>query len=46
VSVVRAGLAGLERNRAVVVPGITNKIISQTHRLFPRAFMRRAARMR
>ena len=45
-SVVRAGLNGLERNRAVVVPGLVNKIISQTHRLFPRAFMRRAARMR
>ena len=45
-SVVRAGLKGLERNQAVVVPGLSNKIISQAHRLFPRAFMRRAARMR
>ena len=45
-SVVRAGLAGLERNRAVVVPGLSNKLISQLHRLFPRAVMRRAARMR
>jgi len=45
-SVVRAGLKGLERNRAVVVPGLANKAISQAHRLFPRAFMRRAARMR
>ena len=45
-SVVRSGLKGLERNRAVVVPGLANKAISQAHRLFPRAFMRRAARMR
>ena len=45
-SVVRAGLRGLERNRAVVVPGLSNKVISQVHRLFPRAVMRRAARMR
>ena len=45
-SVVRAGLKGLERNQAVVVPGLSNKIISQAHRLLPRAVMRRAARMR
>ena len=45
-SVVRAGLAGLARNRAVVVPGLTNKIISQVNRVVPRALMRRAARMR
>ena len=45
-SVVAAGLKGLDRNRAVVVPGLSNKIISQAHRLFPRAVMRRAARMR
>lgn len=45
-SVVRAGLKGLDRNRAVVVPGLTNKLIAQVHRLFPRAAMRRAARMR
>jgi short-subunit dehydrogenase len=44
-SVVRAGLKGLDRNRAVVVPGLSNKTISQVHRLFPRAVMRRAARM-
>ena len=44
-SVVAAGLKGLERNRAVVVPGLSNKVISQVHRLFPRALMRRAARM-
>ena len=45
-SVVRTGLEGLARNKAVVVPGMANKVISQTHRFFPRAFMRRAARMR
>ena len=45
-SVVRAGLRGLGRNQAVVVPGLANKLIAQTHRVFPRAVMRRAARMR
>jgi short-subunit dehydrogenase len=45
-SVVAAGLRGLERNQAVVVPGLSNKFISQAHRLLPRAVMRRAARMR
>ena len=44
-SVVRAGLEGLEKNKAVVVPGLSNKAISQLHRFFPRALMRRAARM-
>jgi short-subunit dehydrogenase len=44
-SVVSAGLKGLERNQAVVVPGLTNKLISQVHRLLPRALVRRAARM-
>jgi short-subunit dehydrogenase len=44
-SVARAGLDGLERNKAVVVPGLPNKLISQFHRFFPRAFVRRAARM-
>ena len=45
-SVVEAGLRGLERNQAVVVPGLANKAIAQVHRLMPRAVMRRAARMR
>lgn len=45
-SVVRAGLKGLEHNRAVVVPGLSNKFISQVNRIVPRALMRRAARMR
>jgi hypothetical protein len=40
-SVVAAGLQGLERNKAVVVPGLTNKITAQSGRLIPRAAMRR-----
>ncbi len=40
-SVVAAGLAGLERNRAIVIPGFTNKISAQSNRLIPRAAMRR-----
>ena len=44
-SVVRAGINGLEKNKAVVVPGLANKMISQVNRFFPRALMRRAARM-
>lgn len=39
--VVAAGLKGLERNKAVVVPGLTNKISSQSSRIIPRAAMRR-----
>jgi short-subunit dehydrogenase len=38
--VVAAGLAGLSRNRAVVVPGFVNKLTAQAHRLMPRAAMR------
>jgi short-subunit dehydrogenase len=45
-SVVRAGLKGLDANKAVVVPGLSNKVISQANRFLPRAVMRRAARMR
>ena len=40
-SVVAAGLKGLERNRAVVIPGIANKITVQSNRLIPRGAMRR-----
>ncbi|MGZ8283565.1 MAG: SDR family NAD(P)-dependent oxidoreductase [Allosphingosinicella sp.] len=39
--VVRAGLRGLDRNKAVVVPGLANKASSQASRLLPRAAMRR-----
>jgi hypothetical protein len=41
VAVVRAGLDGLARNKAIVVPGLANKIGSQGNRLLPRAVMRR-----
>ena len=40
-SVVRAGLAGLDRNKAVMVPGLINKVGAQSSRLIPRAAMRR-----
>ena len=40
-SVVRAGLKGLERNQAVVIPGVLNKLSGQGHRLLPRAALRR-----
>jgi hypothetical protein len=40
-AVVRAGLAGLARNRAVVVPGAATKIGAQASRFLPRAAMRR-----
>jgi uncharacterized protein len=39
--VVRAGLAGLARNDAVIVPGFVNKAGVQGGRLLPRALMRR-----
>jgi hypothetical protein len=39
--VVRAGLAGLARNRAIVVPGAANKIGAQASRFLPRAALRR-----
>jgi short-subunit dehydrogenase len=42
VAVVRAGLDGLARNRAIVVPGAMNKITSQAGRILPRAALRRA----
>jgi short-subunit dehydrogenase len=40
-SVVRAGLDGLARNRAIVIPGLRNKLTAQANRLLPRATMRR-----
>lgn len=39
--VVRAGLAGLDKNKAVVVPGLPNKVTSQISRFLPRSTMRR-----
>ena len=41
VAVVRAGLDGLARNQAIVVPGLANKLAAQSSRLLPRAVMRR-----
>lgn len=40
-SVVRAGLQGLDRNKAVVIPGASNKVGAQAHRFLPRGAMRR-----
>ena len=40
-SVVRAGLQGLDRNRAIVIPGIANRVGAQASRVLPRAAMRR-----
>jgi short-subunit dehydrogenase len=40
-SVVRAGLKGLDRNRAIVIPGVANRVGAQANRILPRAAMRR-----
>lgn len=42
-SVVRAGLEGLEKGRAIVIPGLMNKSTAQAHRFFPRSWVRKAA---
>ncbi|HEX7931384.1 MAG TPA: SDR family oxidoreductase [Sphingomicrobium sp.] len=41
--VVRAGLEGLERNQAIVIPGMTNKIGAWSTRLAPRSTVRKIA---
>lgn len=41
VAVVKAGLDGLARNTAIVIPGALNKATAQSNRLLPRALMRR-----
>lgn len=41
--VVRAGLRGLDRNQAIVIPGLMNKVTAQSNRVIPRAVMRRIA---
>jgi short-subunit dehydrogenase len=41
-AVVAAGLAGLARNKPIVVPGIMNKMTSQAGRILPRKVLRRA----
>lgn len=40
-AVVRAGLKGLDRNKAVMIPGWPNKATAQLSRFLPRASMRR-----
>ena len=40
--VVAAGLNGLDRGRAIVIPGLMNKATAQAHRFFPRSIVRRA----
>jgi uncharacterized protein len=42
-SVVRAGLEGLEKGRAIVVPGVMNKSTAQAHRFLPRSWIRKLA---
>ena len=42
-AVVRAGLEGLERDQAIVIPGLANKATAQAHRFFPRSWVRRIA---
>ncbi|HYU95325.1 MAG TPA: SDR family oxidoreductase [Sphingomicrobium sp.] len=42
-AVVAAGLRGLDRNRAVVVPGLVNKIGAASTRFAPRSVVRRIA---
>ena len=41
--VVEAGIAGLEKNRAVVVPGLVNKIGATSTRFAPRSVVRKIA---
>ena len=40
-AVVSAGLAGLERNQAIVIPGLMNKTTAMSTRFIPRAALRR-----
>ena len=39
--VVRAGIAGLDKSRALIVPGFMNKASAQGHRLLPRWLLRK-----
>lgn len=39
--VVAAGLKGLDRNKAIVVPGLANKLTAHSGRMIPRGVMRR-----
>jgi short-subunit dehydrogenase len=40
--VAEAGLRGIDRNQAIVIPGLMNKATAQAHRFFPRGLVRRA----
>ena len=42
-SVVRAGLEGLDKNRAVVIPGLLNKVGAASTRFVPRSLVRKIA---
>jgi hypothetical protein len=39
--VVEAGLHGLDRNKAVVVPGLVNKVVATSTRFAPRSAVRK-----
>jgi len=41
--VVEAGLNGLDRNHALVVPGLMNKVVAASTRFAPRPLVRRIA---
>ena len=41
--VVRAGIAAMDKGRAVAIPGLVNKAGAQGHRLLPRAVLRKIA---
>jgi short-subunit dehydrogenase len=41
--VVKAGLDGLDRNHAVVVPGVVNKVVAASTRFVPRPLARKIA---
>ncbi len=41
--VVRAGIAAMDKRRAIVIPGLVNKAGAQGHRLLPRWLLRRIA---
>jgi uncharacterized protein len=44
-AVVRAGLKGLDKGKAVIIPGLMNKSTAQAHRFFPRSWVRKVAGM-
>jgi short-subunit dehydrogenase len=43
--VVAAGIRALDRNKAVMIPGLTNKAGAQGHRFLPRAWLRKITGM-